>query len=105
MSDLDAPVLVGFHEHPLTVIDHNLYVHGDFLYQSDYEAGVRILRMDNLAQTAMTEVAFFDTYPASNSAASTAPGTTSAFRAAATSSRPASTKVSSCSSRTCAKRR
>ena len=67
VSDLDAPVLVGYHEHPLTVIDHNLYVHGDFLYQSDYEAGVRILRMDNLAQTSMTEVAFFDTYPASDS--------------------------------------
>jgi choice-of-anchor B domain-containing protein len=66
VSDLDAPVFVGYHEHPLTVIDHNLYVHGQFLYQSDYEAGVRILRMDNLATTSMTEVAYFDTYPASD---------------------------------------
>ena len=69
VSDLDAPVLVGFHEHPLTVIDHNLYVHGNYVYQSDYEAGVRILRIDDLAATDMTEVAYFDTYPASNNAA------------------------------------
>ncbi|MEO7325610.1 MAG: choice-of-anchor B family protein [Dokdonella sp.] len=69
VSDLDAPVLVGHHEHALGVIDHNLYVHGQYVYQSDYEAGVRILRMDNLSQAQMTEVAYFDTYPASNSAA------------------------------------
>ncbi|MEO7431421.1 MAG: choice-of-anchor B family protein [Dokdonella sp.] len=69
VSDLDAPVLVGHHESPLGVIDHNLYVHGQYLYQSNYEAGVRILRMDNLSQAQMTEVAFFDTFPAGNSAA------------------------------------
>lgn len=69
VSDLDAPVLVGHHEHALNVIDHNLYVHGQYVYQSDYEAGVRILRMDNLSQAQMTEVAYFDTYPASNNAA------------------------------------
>jgi choice-of-anchor B domain-containing protein len=63
VSDLDAPVLVGYHEHPLSVIDHNLYVHGNYVYQSDYEAGVRILRIDDLATTALTEVAYFDTYP------------------------------------------
>jgi choice-of-anchor B domain-containing protein len=69
VSDLDAPVLVGHHEHTLGVIDHNLYVHGQYVYQSDYEAGVRILRLDNLSQAQMTEVAYFDTYPASNNAA------------------------------------
>ena len=69
VSDLDAPVLVGYHEHPLSVIDHNLYVHGQYVYQSDYEAGVRILRMDNLSQAEMTEVAYFDTYPSGNNAA------------------------------------
>ena len=66
VSDLDSPKLVGFHEHPLTVIDHNLYVHGNYVYQSDYEAGVRILRIDDLAAQALTEVAFFDTYPNSD---------------------------------------
>lgn len=68
VSDLDAPVLVGHHDSPLGVIDHNLYVHGQYVYQSNYEAGVRILRMDNLSAAQLTEVAYFDTYPASDHA-------------------------------------
>ncbi|MGN6518217.1 MAG: choice-of-anchor B family protein [Dokdonella sp.] len=68
VSDLDAPVLVGYHDSPLDVIDHNLYVHGQYVYQSNYEAGVRILRMDNLSAAQLTEVAYFDTYPASDHA-------------------------------------
>ena len=66
VSDLDAPVLVGHHDSALGVIDHNLYVHGPFVYQSNYEAGLRILRIDNLSTAQLTEVAYFDTYPASN---------------------------------------
>ena len=68
VSDLEAPVLVGRHEHALSVIDHNLYVHGQYVYQSDYEAGVRILHIDNLSKAALSEVAWFDTYPASDHA-------------------------------------
>ena len=67
VSDLDAPVLVGHHDHGKTVIDHNLYVHGQYMYASNYEAGLRILRLDNLSQAQMTEVAYFDTYPNSDS--------------------------------------
>ncbi len=69
ISDLDAPVLVGHHDSGLSVIDHNLYVHGQYVYQSNYEAGLRILRIDNLSKAQMTEVAWFDTYPSSNHAA------------------------------------
>ena len=69
VSDLDAPVLVGHHDPGLNVIDHNQYVHGQYVYQSNYEAGLRILRMDNLSQAQMTEVAFFDTYPDSDNVA------------------------------------
>lgn len=69
VSDLDAPVLVGHHDHALDVIDHNLYVHGQYVYHSNYEAGLRILRMDNLSKAQMSEVAFFDTYPPSDHAA------------------------------------
>lgn len=67
VSDLDAPVLVGKHDHAMPVIDHNLYVHGNHVYASNYEAGLRILRIDNLSQAAMTEVAWFDVYPQSDS--------------------------------------
>jgi choice-of-anchor B domain-containing protein len=69
VSDLDAPVLVGHHDSGLPVIDHNLYVHGQYVYQSNYEAGVRILRIDNLSNAQLTEVAYFDTYPSRDSAA------------------------------------
>jgi choice-of-anchor B domain-containing protein len=64
--DLEAPVLVGYHDSPLNVIDHNLYVHGQYVYQSNYEAGLRILKIDNLSAAAFTEVAYFDVYPGSN---------------------------------------
>ncbi|MDZ4812087.1 MAG: choice-of-anchor B family protein, partial [Pseudomonadota bacterium] len=69
VSNLDAPTLVGFHQHALPVIDHNLYVHGNYVFESNYEAGLRILRLDNLTSSppVLTEVAFFDTYPAAQS--------------------------------------
>jgi choice-of-anchor B domain-containing protein len=66
LFDLDAPVLRGFHQHALPVVDHNLYVHGRYVFQSNYEAGLRILEMGNLSQAQLTEVAYFDTYPGSN---------------------------------------
>ena len=40
ISDLDSPALVGNHTSHLPVIDHNLYVMGDFVFQSNYEAGL-----------------------------------------------------------------
>ncbi len=67
--DLDALILVGYHDSPLNVIDHNLYVHGQYVYQSNYEAGLRILKIDNLSAAAFTEVAYFDLYPGSNARA------------------------------------
>lgn len=69
VANLDAPVLVGYHDSALDVIDHNLYVHGQYVYQSNYEAGLRILHMDNLSAAELSEVAYFDTYPASDHAA------------------------------------
>ncbi|HEX5122289.1 MAG TPA: choice-of-anchor B family protein [Rhodanobacteraceae bacterium] len=67
--ELEAPVLAGYHDSDLHVIDHNLYVHGQYVYQSDYEAGFRILRLGNLSAAEMTEVASFDTYPDANDSA------------------------------------
>lgn len=66
VSDLDLPVLVGAHTHALGVIDHNLYVHDNHVYESNYESGFRVLRIDNLSQAQLTEIAYFDTYPAGN---------------------------------------
>ncbi|MDC8012250.1 choice-of-anchor B family protein [Tahibacter soli] len=68
VSDLDAPTLVGRFDHGKPVIDHNLYVHGQYVYESNYESGLRILRLGNLSQAELTEVAYFDVYPQSDQA-------------------------------------
>jgi choice-of-anchor B domain-containing protein len=68
VGNLDAPVLVGRFDHGKPVIDHNLYVHGQYVYESNYESGLRILRLGNLSQAELTEVAYFDVYPGSDQA-------------------------------------
>jgi choice-of-anchor B domain-containing protein len=67
VSDLDNPVYRGFYDHQTTSVDHNLYVRGNYLYETNYTTGLRVLRIGNLESTNpsdwLTEVAFFDTYP------------------------------------------
>jgi hypothetical protein len=43
MSDLDEPILVSEFYHSNGASDHNLYVRGNLMYQSNYQAGLRIL--------------------------------------------------------------
>jgi choice-of-anchor B domain-containing protein len=64
VSDLDAPKLHFIHTHQTAAIDHNNYVHEGFVYQSNYAAGLRVLDLSGLDGKQLTEVAFFDTYPA-----------------------------------------
>jgi len=66
VSDLENPVYVGSHLADTTATDHNQYVIGDYVYQANYSVGLRILHIDDLAAAALTEVAWFDTYPASD---------------------------------------
>jgi choice-of-anchor B domain-containing protein len=66
VSNLDAPFMVGFHEGPTTAIDHNQYVVGNFIYQANYRAGLRVLRIDDLSMADLTEVGYFDIYPPDN---------------------------------------
>ncbi|WP_419943446.1 choice-of-anchor B family protein [Candidatus Palauibacter sp.] len=61
MADLDDPVLVAEHLGPSEAIDHNLYVHEDVIYHSNYTFGVRILDISNPAHP--VERGFFDTVP------------------------------------------
>ena len=67
VSDLDEPVHVGSHAGTTTAIDHNLYTLGDLVFEANYMSGLRVLEMGDLAEAELTEVAFFDTYPLSNS--------------------------------------
>ena len=62
VSDLDDPVLVKEFLNPnATSIDHNLYVKGDKVYQSNYTSGLRVLDIANPVEP--EEVGFFDTVP------------------------------------------
>ena len=62
VSDLDDPVLVKEFLNPNTTsIDHNLYVKGDKVYQSNYTAGLRVLDITDPVEP--EEVGFFDTVP------------------------------------------
>ena len=68
VQDLNNVSLIGTHLGSTPAIDHNLYTHDGLVYQSNYRAGLRILDLANVAQGQLEEVAFFDVYPASNSA-------------------------------------
>jgi len=63
VSDLEQPVYIGSHFADTIAIDHNQYVKGNLVYQANYAAGLRILRLDDLATAKMTEIAWFDTFP------------------------------------------
>ncbi len=68
VRDLDNPIYMGYFESAEAAIDHNLYINGDYAYQSNYRAGLRIIDVTDVANGNLEEVAYFDTYPASNSA-------------------------------------
>jgi len=68
MLDLSAPVIIGTFVSSTSAIDHNLYTHNGYVYQSNYRAGLRILDTENIANAILEEVAYFDVYPSSNSA-------------------------------------
>lgn len=61
VSDLADPQLVGTFMGTSSSSDHNLYVQGNLMYQSNYQSGLRIISIaDPLAPR---EVASFDTVP------------------------------------------
>ncbi len=61
ITDLDDPVLVKQHFGESTASDHNMYVLGNLLYQSNYNSGMRILDITDPVNP--TEVGFIDTVP------------------------------------------
>ena len=64
VSDLDAPVLLSFYDHSTASIDHNLYIRGNLVYESNYRSGLRLLDAGEIANGTLREVGFFDIYPA-----------------------------------------
>lgn len=64
VSDLDAPVLATFYDGMTPSIDHNLYIRGNLVYESNYRSGLRVLDASDVAQGTLRELGFFDIYPA-----------------------------------------
>lgn len=60
VTDLDDPVLASIHDASGTAIDHNLYIKGSFVYQSNYTDGLHILDISDPVNP--FEAGFFDTY-------------------------------------------
>jgi choice-of-anchor B domain-containing protein len=63
VSDLDAPVLASWYEGSTPSIDHNLYIRGHLVYESNYRSGLRVLDASEVAGGVLREVGFFDVYP------------------------------------------
>ena len=68
LSDLDAPKLHMKYVADTKAIDHNLYTHNGYIYQANYNAGLRILDYSEVDKGILKEVAYFDTDPAADSA-------------------------------------
>ncbi len=61
VTDLDDPQLVKEHLGVESSSDHNLYIRGNFMYQSNYVSGLRILDISDPENP--VEVGHFDTVP------------------------------------------
>ncbi len=61
VTDLDDPVLLTEYFAPTRATDHNLYVKGDRMYQSNNRSGLRVVDISDPA--APVEIGFFDTTP------------------------------------------
>jgi len=67
-SDLQNPTLSSTYFGSSSAIDHNGYVKNNEFFMASYRAGLRVLDITNIAAAtnSMTEIGFFDTYPADN---------------------------------------
>ena len=61
LQKLDDPVVVGQYEAPVNASDHNLYIVGNRMYNSNYTSGLRVVDISD--RTKPKEVGFFDTVP------------------------------------------
>lgn len=61
VAELDDPILVNEYVSTNKASDHNLYIRGNLMYQSNYVSGLRIVDVSNVE--APVEVGHFDTVP------------------------------------------
>lgn len=67
IGDLEKPKQTGLFKATNKGIDHNLYVVGDLIFQSNYGAGMRVYDISSVPEDptggGVCEIAFFDIYP------------------------------------------
>ena len=63
VSDLDAPAIASHYDGPTPSIDHNLYIRGHLVYESNYRSGLRVIDASEVARGVLREVGFFDIFP------------------------------------------
>ncbi|HEX2167662.1 MAG TPA: choice-of-anchor B family protein [Longimicrobiales bacterium] len=61
VADLEDPQLVAEHMGVEGSTDHNLYIRGNLMYQSNYTSGLRVLDISD--RESPVEIGFFDTTP------------------------------------------
>lgn len=66
LADLRNPQLIATPLGPTPAIDHNMYIRGNYAFQANYRAGVRIYDIGDVANGSVVQHAWFDTYPAND---------------------------------------
>ena len=66
VSDLDNAFWFFDYYGNIPAIDHNGYVKGDKFYLSNYSGGMRVIDIADIANENMSEIGYFDTYPAND---------------------------------------
>ncbi|KAF2009259.1 hypothetical protein BU24DRAFT_445137 [Aaosphaeria arxii CBS 175.79] len=67
ITNLEKPVNTGYYKSSVRSVDHNQFVYNGLAYQSNYQAGLRILDVSSIPEDptggSVEEIAYFDTYP------------------------------------------
>lgn len=61
VRDLEDPILVGEHVTDNPATDHNLYIRGDYMFQSNYRSGLHVYDISDREN--IRRVGYFDTVP------------------------------------------
>ncbi|MCB8958999.1 MAG: choice-of-anchor B family protein [Ardenticatenales bacterium] len=68
VRDLDNPAIIGLFEAETRSTDHNLYVNGNWVYQANNSAGLRILDLGLVATGQLVQTGYFDVFPSHDNA-------------------------------------
>lgn len=71
-EDLDNPSIHFEYEGTNPSTDHNGYVVGNLFYLASYRAGMRVIDISNIENESITEIGYFDTFPANNNVGTSA---------------------------------